>query len=111
MVTIPTTQFLQFERLIDPSGVRDIVASGIKELDTSANGFLDFGNNNVSISGIVSDTKMLLFRATDMGTASGIYNMKFFLQNATAFSQGTFRFLHSINTHYQGDIFLLTTGS
>jgi hypothetical protein len=107
MVILPVTQFIQFEKLVDPSGARNILASGIKELNTSANGFLDFGNNNVSISGIVGNTRMVIFRASSMGDASGIYNLKFYLQSLSAFGQGTLRFLHRISTHYLGDQFVL----
>jgi hypothetical protein len=111
MATIPTVQFLQFDIASDPSGVRNLSASAIKELDTSANGFLDFGNNNIASSGIVSSSKMLIFRATDMGGASGIYDMKFYISSTSAFTVGTFRFLHDIQRHYQGTNFALTTSS
>jgi hypothetical protein len=109
MVTIPTAQILEFDTTVDPSGSRHLLSSAVKALDTTANGFLDFENNNVSISGIVGLTKMVVFRIDDMGDASGIYNMKFFLNSATAFSRGTYRFLNSINTHYQGTNFALLT--
>lgn len=108
MVTVPTTQFLQFDKSVDPSGSRNLLGSAVKELDTSANGFLDFGNNNVSTSGVISATRMVVFRASDMGTASGVYNMRFFLSSSSAFTAGTFRFLHGIQQHYQGTNFALT---
>lgn len=108
-MVIPTTQFLEFDKTVDPSGSRNLLGSAVKELDTSANGFLDFGNNNVSTSGIISATKLVVFRADSMGDASGIYNMRFFLSSASAFSTGTFRFLHKIDTHFQGTNFVLLT--
>lgn len=109
MVTTPTTQFLEFDATVDPSGSRNLLGSAEKELDTSANGFLDFGNSNVSTSGIVSATKLVVFRADSMGDASGIYNMRFFLSSGAAFTAGTYRFLHKIDTHYQGTNFVLLT--
>lgn len=44
----------------------------------------------------------MIFRVSDLGDASGVYNLRFFLSNANAFNVGNFRFLHKIATHYQG---------
>lgn len=107
MANFPQVMFLQFNKQADPSGVRDIAASGVKALDTSITGCLDYGNVNTTVSGGISPTQMLLFRVSDMGDASGIYNMRFFLQSATAFGVGSYRFLHKIATHYQGPGFAL----
>ncbi len=109
MATFPTVQFIQFEKDIDPSGVRNVLASGIKVLDTTITGCLDFGNANTTTSGVISDTNMFIFRVSDLGDASGVYNMRFYLESATAFNTGNFRFLHKIDTHYQGGGFQLTT--
>jgi len=106
-MVFPTVQFIQFDKDVDPSGVRDIPASGVKLLDTSITGCLDFGNANTTSSGAISDTKMVLFRVSDMGDASGIYNMKFFLENASAFNTGNYRFLHRISTDFLGAGFTL----
>lgn len=102
MATFPTVQFIQFDKDVDPSGFRDIPASGIKTLDTTITGCLDFGNANTTTSGAISETTMFIFRVEDLGDASGVYNMRFFLQNASAFNTGNFRFLHKIDTDYQG---------
>jgi hypothetical protein len=108
-MVIPTTQFLQFDVTVNPSGNRNLLGSAVKELSTSLNSFLDFSNLNISISGIVSPTKLVVFRASDMGTASGIYNIRFYLKSASAFGPGTYRFLHRISTHYLGSNFILNT--
>ena len=99
-MVFPTVQFIQFDKDVDPSGVRD--TPGIKLLDTTITGCLDFGNANTTTSGVISETKMMIFRVDDLGDASGVYNLKFFLENASSFSTGNFRFLHKIDTHYQG---------
>ena len=57
-MVFPTVQFIQFNTSVDPSGVRDIAASGIKVLDTSITGCLDYGNVNTTTSGGLSQTKM-----------------------------------------------------
>lgn len=107
MATFPTVQFLQFDKDTDPSGVRDLEVSAVKVLDTSITGCLDFGNANTTTSGAISETTMAVFRVDDLGDASGVYNLRFFLQNASAFNTGNFRFLHKIDTHYQGPGFAL----
>ena len=107
MATFPTVQFLQFDKDVDPSGVRNLPASAVKELDTSITGCLDFGNANTTTSGAITNTTMQIFRVSDLGDASGVYNMRFFLQSATAFGVGNYRFLHKIDTHFQGGGFAL----
>jgi hypothetical protein len=107
MATFPTVQFLQFDKDTDPSGVRDLEASAVKVLDTSITGCLDFGNANTTTSGAISNTTMAIFRVSDLGDASGVYNMRFYLDSATAFDTGNYRFLHKIATHYQGTGFQL----
>lgn len=101
-MVFPTVQFLQFDKDVDPSGYRDIPASSIQQLNTSITGFLDFGNANTTTSGVISETKMLIFRVSDMGDASGVYNLRFFLHNASAFNTGNYRFLYNRTTHFQG---------
>ena len=110
MTTFPTVSFFQFDIDVDPSGSRNLLASAVKELDTSILGCLDFGNTNTSTSGMISDNALLIFRASDLADASGIYNMRFFLQSATAFGAGNYRFLHKVATHYQGVGFRLGLG-
>lgn len=107
-MVFPTVQFIQFNKDVDPSGFRHIAASGIKELDTSITGCLDFGNANTTTSGVISETKLVVFRVDDLADASGVYNLKFFLENASAFGVGNYRFLHKIATHFQGAGFQLS---
>jgi hypothetical protein len=107
MATFPVVQIIRFDKDVDPSGFRDIPASG-QVLDTSITGCMDLGNANTTTSGAISDTAMLVFRVADLGDASGVYNLRFFLQNANAFNTGNYRFLHRIATHYQGGGFALS---
>ena len=107
MAVFPIIEFIKFDKDIDPSGFRNIVASG-QELDTSITGCLDFGNANTTTSGAISDTAMMIFRVDALNDASGVYNLRFFLSSTTAFDTGNFRFLHKIDTHYQGVGFTLT---
>ncbi len=101
-MAFPSVQMLQFDKNVDPSGFRDNPSAAIKVLDTSIQGCLDFGNSNTTTSGVISNTNMMIFRVSDLGDASGVYNLRFFLSNANAFNVGNFRFLHKIATHYQG---------
>lgn len=105
---LPTVQFIQFNKDVNPSGFRHIAASGIKTLDTSITGCLEFGNVNTTTSGRISDTKMAIFRVSNFGSASGVFNMRFFLINTNAFNLGNYRFLNRISTHWQGNGFTLS---
>jgi len=105
---LPQVQFIQFNKSVNPSGFRHIAASGIKVLDTSITGCLEFGNVNTSVSGRITDTKMAIFRVSNFGSASGIFNMRFFLTNTNAFYLGNYRFLQRISTHWLGSSFGLS---
>jgi hypothetical protein len=107
MAIFPDVQFIQFDKDVDPSGSRHLVAGG-QELDTSITGCLDFGNANTTTVGATSDTTMAIFRVDALNDASGVYNLRFFLNSTTAFGVGNFRFLHRIATHYQGAGFELS---
>jgi len=107
MAIIPTVEFIKFDTAVDPSGFRHIAASG-QILGTSASNCLDFGNSNVTTSGVISDTSMLIFRASNLGDASGVYNLRLFLSSASAFNVGNYRFLWRVATHYQGPDFGLS---
>ena len=108
MAVAPTVQFIEFNKDVDPSGFRNIPASGIQLLDTSITGCLSFGTVNTTSSGSISDTKLVLFRVSNFGDASGVFNTRFFLQNASAFNTGNYRFLHRISTPFLGSGFSLT---
>ena len=94
MVNFPTVQWIEQSLSIDPSGSRHLLDTGfIKQLGTGAGEFLDFGQLNTTGSGAISDTHLAYARVSDLGDASGVFNMKFFLTNTSAFGLGTFRFL------------------
>jgi len=96
MVVVPTVKFIQQSLTIDPSGSRHLnsgAAGFIRELNTTAGHELNFGNLNNTISGTISDTKLCYARISSLGDASGIFNLRVFLVNATAFNTGTYRFL------------------
>jgi hypothetical protein len=106
MPSFPTVDFVQFDLSSDPSGTRD---SGGTVLGTTATNYLDFGNANTSTtSGAISQTNAMVLRVSDMAQASGVYNMRFYVSSATAFSEGSFRFLHSFKQHWQGADYALT---
>lgn len=93
----PQIQFKQYDGLYNPSGTRniDVTASGwVKEINTSASGVLDFGFMDITTSGCISPTKLLLFRPSTLGSASQIYNFKLYISSATAWTTGTYRFLY-----------------
>lgn len=109
MVTLPTVKVIQQSLIIDPSGFRhtqDPAKGFIKELTTAAGGHLDFGSLQLSSSQQVSDTKCIYARASSMGTASGIFNMKFHLSSISAWDNGTFRFLEDHSLDFRGNISL-----
>ena len=94
MTVFPSIQIVQNSLSVNPSGSRHLNGAGfIKVLDTSAGGVLDYGQINTTGSGAISDTKLCYARVSDFGDASGIFNMKFYLVNTTAWGLGTYRFL------------------
>jgi len=109
MVNFPTVEWIQQNPSIDPSGFRHLkqTAHGYqKNVDTSAGGVLDFGSLNTTGSGGISDTKLVYARVSSLGDASGIYNMRFFLINASSFTGGTFRFLEQKSLHFVPNLIL-----
>jgi hypothetical protein len=103
MVDFPTVQWIQQDPTVDPSGSRDLLSGAagfLKQLGTGAAQDLDFGNVNITGSGAVSDTKLVYARVSDFGDASGVYHMRFFLTNASAFGPGFYRFLERKEFHF-----------
>src|SRR6185436_4079889 len=103
MVNFPSVEWIQQSLSIDPSGFRhlkQVVNGYIRNIDTSAGGVLDFGNINTTGSGAISDTKLAYARISSMGDASGVYNMRFFLTNTSAFTAGVSRFLERKSLHF-----------
>ncbi len=96
MVTTPSVEWIQNSISIDPSGFRHThnpVKGFIKILGTGPGAFLDFGSINTTVSGSISDTKLVYFRVSSFGDASGIFNMRFFVRNFSSFKEGNYRFL------------------
>ncbi len=94
MVTFPSLEWVEQDPSIDPSGVRDDNTTGfLKNVNTGAGGQLDFGSLSIASASQVSDSKLCYARATAMGDASGIFNMRFFLSSISDWGAGTYRFL------------------
>lgn len=101
MIDFPNVEWIQNNVLVDPSGTRHLNTTGfIKKLDTSAGGALSFGNINVTNSGGISSTALTFAHAASLGDASGIFNMRFFLVNVSAWNTGTYRFLWDKTIHF-----------
>lgn len=109
MVNFPSIEWCQQDSSIDPSGFRELkqtVNGFIRNVDTGAGGVLDFGSMNTTGSGAISDTKLVYARISSMGDASGVYNMRFFLTNISAFAAGAYRFLERKSLHFVPDLVL-----
>lgn len=103
MVNFPDVEWIQQSLAINPSGSRHLKSPGagfIRVLDTSAGGVLDFGQLNTTGSGAITNTKLTYARISDMADASGVFNMRVFLVNTTAWGVGTFRFLERKTIHF-----------
>jgi hypothetical protein len=103
MVNFPSVEWIQQDPTIDPSGSRHLKTGGagfIKLLGTGAGEELNFGDLNTTGSGIVSETFLTYARIDDMGDASGVFNMRFFLTNTSSFAAGTYRFLENKQFHF-----------
>ena len=104
MINFPVFQIVHQDTSIDPSGSRDLlspVAGFLGLLGTGAGQELDFGNLNNTTNTIVSDTNCIYGRASTLGDASGIFNLKMFLISITDWTTGTFRFLEEKSLHFQ----------
>jgi hypothetical protein len=114
MVTFPTVEWLQQDPSIDPSGFRHLklgIHGFIKNLDTSAGGVLDFGQVNTTGSGAISSTALIYARVSSFGDASGIYFMRAFWNNISAFTAGTYRFLEQKSLHFVPNLTLLSNAN
>lgn len=103
MVNFPDVEWIQQNPATDPSGSRDIKSAGagfLRVLDTSAGGVLDFGQLNTTGSGAITPTRLAYSRVNDLADASGVFNMRLFLTNTTAWGVGTFRFLEQKQLHF-----------
>ena len=103
MVNFPAVEWIQQDPGTDPSGQRDQKSPGagfLKELSTGAGGVLNYGQLNTTGSGGITDTFLTYARVDDFGDASGVFNMRMFLTNTTAWGLGTYRFLEQKQLHF-----------
>ncbi len=103
MVNFPEVEWIQQSLSINPSGFRNaknVTYGFLKVADTTTNGVLDFGELNTTGSGAITDTKLVYARINSMGDSSGIYNMKMFITDSTAWGAGTYRFLERKSFHF-----------
>jgi len=112
MVDFPTVEWVQQDPATDPSGVRDAKTTGFLQIvDTSAGGVLNFGQLNTTGSGAITDTRLVYARVDDFGDASGVFAMKFFLTNTSAWTDGTFRFLEQKELHFVPSLTLTSSAN
>lgn len=114
MVNFPDVEWILQNPSTDPSGQRDQKSSGagfLKVLSTSAGGALNFGQLNTSGSGAITDTFLAYARVDDLGDASGIFNMRMFLTNVTAWGVGVYRFLEQKQLHFVPNLQLNSAAS
>jgi len=109
MVNFPDVEWIQQDPGTDPSGLRDQKSSGagfVRVLNTAAGGELNYGQLNTTGSGAITDTFLTYARVDDFGDASGVFNMRMFLTNVSAWGAGTFRFLEQKELHFVPDLTL-----
>jgi len=114
MVQFPDVEWIQQNPSIDPSGSRHLktsVAGFLRILDTSAGGVLDFGQLNTTGSGAITATRLAYARVNSFGDASGVFNMRVFLVNTSAWSVGTVRFLESKQLHFVPNLTLTSAAN
>jgi len=103
MVLPPEVKIVQFDVAAATSGTW----SGFVDTTTQA---LDFGQIDNSVSGLVSDTKVVAMSGVEFNGNTVIEDMRFYAVATTAFSQGTYQFLMELtNTWAQNK--QLTTGA
>jgi len=103
MVNFPDVEWVQQSLTIDPSGSRNLnsgAAGFIKLLTTAADGVLDYGQLNTTGSGAITETFLAYARVNDLADASGIFNMRMFLTDFSAWGLGNYRFLEQKQLHF-----------
>jgi hypothetical protein len=109
MVNFPDVEWIQQDPTTDPSGLRDQksgAAGFLRLLTTGAGGELNFGQLNTTGSGAITETQLAYARVNDFGDASGVFNMRLFLFNTSAWNTGTYRFLERKELHFVPDLTL-----
>lgn len=102
-MNIPQVEVIENSISLNPSGVRHtkVPASGfLRLLSTGTGGTLNFGDLDNTTSGIISETKLIYFRASNMGDASGIFNIRFYLSSTSDWNEGNYRFLYRPSFHF-----------
>lgn len=103
MVNFPDVEWIQQNPAINPSGSRHLKtgpAGFLRILDTGAGGVLDYGQLNTTGSGAITPTRLAYARVNDFEDASGVFNMRLFLVNVTAWGIGSVRFLEQKQLHF-----------
>jgi len=107
MVNVPIVEIREWETTSNPSGIRisddtdTLNASGfLGSRGTAAGDTLIYQPLNTTVSGQVSDTKMLVGHVESWGDASGISNMSLFMSSLSHFNAGNYRFLYRFATHW-----------
>jgi hypothetical protein len=109
VVNFPTVQWIRQNPAIDPSGLRHLLSPGagfLRLLGTGPGGELDFGQLNTTGSGAISITALTYARVSDFGDASGVFNMRFYWHNTSAWGAGTYRFLEKKSIHFISNVVL-----
>lgn len=101
MVDFPSVQWIQQDPAVDPSGFRDVLTTGfLRQLGTGAGQELNFGQLNTTGSGAIADTQLIYARVSDFGSASGVFNMRFYWNDTSSWGLGTYRFLEQKGLHF-----------
>lgn len=109
---LPFVEINQFNTYQNPSGYRNayLSASGwIKTLDTSSSGHLDFGNIDITTSGSMAGTQLIVARLKTLGDATTIEDFRLYINSATAWTTGTVNFKHAEYVHFQSGLTLSQT--
>jgi len=95
-MALPNIVFRQFAVSgADPSGYRaqDTHASFTKIVNTTVGNELDFGQNDITLSGVNSATKVVCGHMDSSGDlTTQLFNLRFWLSSVNAFTNGTVRF-------------------
>lgn len=100
-MNIPVIEVIEQDISVDPSGFRHLKNTGyLRNLSTAAGQVLNFGSLDNTNSGIISDPKLIYIRASTMGSASGIFNIRFYTESTSDWAEGNYRFLYRPSIHF-----------
>ena len=106
-IVYPSVEWIQQNPAIDPSGHRHEKNSTfgfLKTVGTGPGGQLDFGAVSNAFSSQLTDTLLVYARPSTLGSASGVFNMKFFLASISAWGAGSYRFLERKQLHFNQNL-------